>query len=297
MLLDSLVKQVSVVEKVIKDLRFTMRHASPQSVDALRRQIEELEAVYEELMESCVVSDFDLEYMLGKHDECLRNCFRPVYTGQPVVLPKPQWDTPPPPPPDETPMPTVPGVNLILYIDTSGSMRRALGANGDVRKELETFASYLKSESERANIPCTVSLIWFGDRTDRNGDGQNYYTIAMNKESVANFPTKVSNPTRYRGGYNIPESGILCMKETLTQVIKPGVANTLIYITDAPSKQNELGATPEQVKKILQDNEVQAYAIHPTNKQPDISFLFAEQREFTKPPYNTIPWADKTLRP
>lgn len=297
MILDSLVAQVSLIEKVIKDIRATMRHSDPQSVDVLRKYAEELERVYEELMDSCVVSNFDLESMLQWHNECLRNCFRPSYTGEQLTLPKPKWDVPPPPKPDVPPPPTVPGVNLILYVDTSGSMRNALSEGGAVRKELEAFAAYLKSESERANIPCTVSLIWFGDRTDNQGDGENYYTIAMNKETVANFPAKVSNPVRYKGGTSAPESGILCMKETLSLVVKPGVANTLIYITDAASKENELGATPAHVKRLFQDYDIKAYAIHPTSKGPNISDLFVEQREYSKPPYNILPWADSTLRP
>lgn len=294
--LEQLVNQVDIVEKIIKDLRYAMRHASPNSVNALRKQVEELGSVYEELMESCVLSNFDLEYMLGAHDECIRECFRPVYTGQPVTLPRPKWDTPPPPPPPDPPKPTVPGVNLILYIDSTGSMRGGLGKSGKLRLELEAFANYLKTESARANIPCTVSLIWFGDKTYDARGGSDYYAITMNKEDVTNFPTKIASPKWYSGG-DIPESGIVCVKETLKQVVKPGVANTLIYITDAPSKKNEYGATPEQVKKMLQDNKVRAYAIHPTNKEPNISGLFSDQREYASPPYNIIPWADKTLRP
>jgi hypothetical protein len=295
MILDSLVKQVAVLEKLIKDLQFAMRHVHPASVDALRKQKEELEAIYDELMESCVLSNFDLEYMLSAHGECLRDCFRPTYTGRPIVLPKPQWPTPPPPPPPTPPAPTVPGVNLILYIDATGSMRDDLGLNGNLRKELVQFANYLKTESTRANIPCTVSLVWFGDATE--GDGRNtYYTISMNKGTVETFSAKISYPRWYNGGAGIAESGILAMKETLTQVVKSGVANTLIYVTDAPSKANEFGATPDQVKKMFADNGIKAYAIIPF-KAPDIKGMFLDVRDFTKAPYNIIPWADKTLRP
>lgn len=304
MLLESLVKQVAVIEKMIKDMRTTMRHVSPHAVDALRKQVEEMEAVYEELMESCVLSNVDLEYLLGEHDECLRDCFRPVYTAKPIVLPKPQWDTPPPPPepePEPTPdptLPTVPGVNLIVYVDTSGSMRDDLGASGNVRKALVELANRLKTESSRANIPCTVSLVWFGDATDINGDGRNtYYSIAMNKGNVADFPTSVAAPVWYRGGTGLPESGILAMKETLATTYKSGVANTLIYVTDAPSKANELGATPAQVKALFDQYKINAYGIFPLKKVPDITGIFKDEREFTKPPYNILPWADKTLRP
>lgn len=293
MLLESLSKQVAVLEKMKNDLRVTMRHASPFAVNELRKQMEELDAVYEELMESCVISNLDLEYLLGAHDECLRDCFRPSYTGKPIILPKPKWDSPPPPPPAEPPLPTVPGVNLILYIDATGSMGDDLSKNGKLRKELESFANYLKAESARANIPCTVSLVWYGDATyDKAG----FHSITMNKESVANFPTKIGQKASYGGGDG-PESGIFVVRQTLSQVVKSGVANTLIYITDAPSKANELGATPEQVKKLFADHKVKAYAILPKNKEPNINGLFADTREFTKPPYNITTWADATLRP
>ncbi|MGG1263882.1 hypothetical protein [Brevibacillus laterosporus] len=296
MQLDSLVYQVSLIEKAIKEVEYAMRHASPHSVNTLRQQKEELQYFLEVIMNSCVNSNFDLESMLAIHGDCVRDCFRPFYTGKPVTLPKPKWDTPPPPPPPEPPVATVPGVNLILYIDTSGSMLNAL--RGSLKVQLINFANYLKGQSTRANIPCTCSIVWYGDATDAGGDGRNsYYTISMNKEDVANFPTKIANPVYYRGGYNRPESGILAIKESLNQVYKNGVQNTLIYITDAESKANEMGATPSMVKKMFVEKDIQAYGIIPTKREPNINDIFKDVREFTSGNYNMIPWADKTLRP
>jgi len=293
MQLDELVRQVAVIEEVIKKASHSMRHVSPESVNTLRIRKQELENLLAVIMDSCVISNLDLEYMITKNDECIRDCFRPTYTGKPVTLPKPKWDTPPPKPP-EPPLPTVPGVNLILYIDTTGSMRGDLGASGKVRRELTNFANYLASESNRANIPCTVTLVWFGDQSE---DGRNsYYNIAMNKESVANLPAKISTPYWFRGGMSIPESGILALKETLAQGVKSGVANTLIYVTDAPSKENELGATPAQVKTLFDSHNINAFGIFPY-KAPDIKGIFNDTRDYTKAPYNIESWADKTLRP
>jgi hypothetical protein len=297
MQLELLVKQVAIIETVIGELSFAMRHTSPLSVDALRKQKEELELVLDELLESCVVSNFDLEFLLGKNGECLRECFRPSYTGKPVVLPRPKWDNPPPPIPPDPPVASVPGVNLIVYIDTSGSMKGTLSASGYIRKALLGFANYLKNQSVRANIPCTVSLVWYGDKTDTNGDGANYYTIAMNKGDVANFESSLSAPKWYSGGSNAPESGILAMKDTLATVVKSGVANTLIYITDAPSKLSESGASPNSVKALFDSYDIQRYAIIPTSKEPNINSIFNGVMEYTKPPYDMIPWADKTLNP
>lgn len=292
MLLETLVKQVSVLERTIAELNYSMRHASPPSVDALRKKKEELQFILDELMESCVISNFDLEYILTEHDGCLRDCIRPSYTGKPVVLPKPKWDIPPPPPPAEPPKATVPGVNLIVYIDTTGSMASDLA--GKLKAELVAFANYLKSESTRAGIPCTCSIVWYGDA---KSDGRTtYYKIHMNKEDVSIFPTKIAQPVRFSGG-DTPESGILAMKETLNSVYKSGVQNTLIYITDAPSKSNEEGATPSQVKQMFTDKHIQAYSIVPMKKEPIITSFFKDNREYGEYPLNIIGWADNTLRP
>ncbi len=291
MLLESLVKQVSVLERTIAELNYSMRHASPPSVDALRKQKEELQYIMDEILDSCVVSNYDLEYILTEHDGCLRDCIRPSYTGKPIVLPKPKWDTPPPPPPPEPPIATVPGVNLIIYVDTTGSMSGDL--RGKLKEELVAFANYLKNQSTRANIPCTCSIVWYGDA---KYDGSKWYTIHMNKEDVSNFPTKIAQPVRYSGGDN-PESGILAVKETLNTVYKSGVQNTLIYITDAPSKAQENGATPSGIKQMFADKKIQAYGIHPLKKEPIITSIFKDNREYGKYPLNMIGWADNTLRP
>lgn len=297
MQLEILVNQVSVIEKVIADLNYSMRHVSPQSVDAIRSQKEELELILVELLDSCVESNFDLESMLGKNGDCLRECIRPVYSGKPVVLPKPKWDVQPPPPPPDPPVASVPGVNLIIYIDTSGSMRGTLSASGAVHKAVIALASYLKTQSNRANIPCTVSLVWFGDGTDVGGDGANFYTVAMRKADVSGLEAKLNAPTWYLGGMTLPESGLLCIQKTLASLVDSSVANTLLYITDAHSKPSESGATPTTVKKLISDNKVSAYAIVPTKGTPDISSLFKGVKEYTKPPHDLTAWGAKTLNP
>jgi len=296
MQLEVFYRQVALIEKAKHKIDLAMRHASPRSVNALRQQKEELDYLLNVFLDSCVLSNADLPSLLSANGDCVRDCFRPEFNKKPVILPKPQWDTPPPP--EKPPTVTVPGVNLIVYVDTSGSMRGPLGSSGKVRKELLSFANYLKTQSTAANIPCTVSLIWFGDATDSGGDGRNsYYTIAMNKADVSGFPTKVASPKWYRGGATAPESGILCVKETIDQVYKSGVQNTLIYVTDAASKANEANATPAQLKNIFNNKDIQAYGIIPKNKTPNINSMFRDSREYTLKAYNIIPWANKTLKP
>ncbi|QNR70388.1 VWA domain-containing protein (plasmid) [Paenibacillus peoriae] len=296
MQLEVLYRQVALIEKAKHKIELAMSHASPRSVNALRQQKEELDYLLNVFMDSCVLSNTDLPSLLSANSDCVRDCFRPEFNKKPVILPKPQWDTPPAP--EKPPVATVPGVNLIVYVDTSGSMRGPLSPTGKVRKELINFANYLKTQSTAANIPCTVSLIWFGDATDSGGDGRNsYYTIAMNKQDVSSFPSKVAAPTWYRGGATPPESGILCMKETIDQVYKSGVQNTLIYVTDAASKSNEGNATPAHMKNVFNNKKIQAYGIIPKSKTPNITGIFQDTREYTLRAYDIVAWANKTLRP
>lgn len=296
MQLEILFRQVEIIEKAKQKIESAMRHASPRSVNALRQNKEELDYLLDIFMGSCVQSNIDLELLLSANGDCVRDCFRPAFNKKPVIMPKPVWDTPPVP--ETPPVATVPGVNLIVYIDTSGSMRGALSTGGKVYKEIVAFANYLKTQSTTANIPCTVSLVWFGDATDSGGDGRNsYYTVSMNKQDVSGFAAKLGSPTWYLGGSTQPESGILAMKETLEQVYKSGVQNTLIYVTDAPSKASEAGSTPAQLKNMFSNKTVQAYAIVPKSKEPDITGIFRDSREYTDKSYNITTWANKTLRP
>lgn len=290
-----LVEKVRQIEETIKLLNRAMRHVSPESVTALRRTRNELELIYEQIMDSCIRSNTDLEYLFSKNTTCIRECIRPVWSAEPLKLPYPKPYYPPAPPPTpEPPKPTVPepaptvsvkGVNLIIYADATGSM------TADWRGKLGTaftkFAQQLKTKSTEAGIPCTVSLIWFGEL---EGD---LYKVKITKGDVSSLAAAFRSVPTLEAS-DAPESGMLAMRKTLDDLVVPNVQNTLIYVTDAVSKTNE-GASANQIKTLFAQKGVDAYAILP-KQEVGLSGVFkATQRYGIK--YNLQPWVDKTLNP
>jgi hypothetical protein len=256
------------------------------SVRSLRKIREELQLIFDELMDACLISNDDIEGILRKREECIRECIRPVYTKAPLNLPYPQPVLPPPPPP---PAPTISGVHLILYLDSTGSMiphyRSTFGS------ELNAFASNLKAQSDKAGIPCTVSLYWFGDAT--TGPGQLVKQV-LDKADVSQLAGAIAAPVLLDGG-DIPESGFRAMYDTLNGSTESGVQNTLIYATDAISKTNE-GASATAVKGMLDGLGIIPFGIRPS-KDTAIDFVFNDTRDFELTNHNLDPWIDKILNP
>ncbi len=76
------VAEVERLEWTILHLGQAMHHASPASVDALRRNKEQLEQLFEFIMGQEVVSDLSLPNLLTDYKECLQDCIKTVYSGK-----------------------------------------------------------------------------------------------------------------------------------------------------------------------------------------------------------------------
>lgn len=279
-----LVEKVRQVEQTIKELNRAMRHlSSPESVAVLRRVRNELDLIYDQIMNSCIVSNTDIEHLLTKHRECIRECIRPVWQAEPINLPYPTPYVPPAPP--APPVVSVAGVNLIIYADATGSMTDDW--RGSLGNKFVEFATYLNNEAVKAGIPCKVSLIWFGDK-----NGQ-LTSVGLNKGSSSDLARAFRAAPVLHAGNEIPESGMLAIYKTLKNYVDPSVANTLIYVTDALSKTNE-GASAAAVKALFDQHDITAFAIHPKN-DTGINIFDATQPWGSN--YNLKPWADKTLNP
>jgi uncharacterized protein YdcH (DUF465 family) len=76
------VEQVERIEKAIKNMEQAMRHVSPATVDVLRRNKSQLEALLERIMNADVTSTLGLQALIEGNKQCLQDCFSADYTNR-----------------------------------------------------------------------------------------------------------------------------------------------------------------------------------------------------------------------
>lgn len=238
--LSVVMKYMKEIDEMIKDLRKGMSHSHPYSVDALRHYVDELEYARDVIMNSDLETGENLDSLMQKIRDCVRECLRPAYSGKPQVLPKPVPD------PWKPPV-TVTGVNVIFVCDISDSMFEGGGLEkgGRVRNLLIAFANEIEKISKLAKIPSKVSLIGYADPTDRAGKNRpTFWTITLNKRPVSELSNAFEkiNRTGWARGGDHPESGMTAMYKTIDTVIdksivngKP-VENSIILVSDERNK-------------------------------------------------------------
>ena len=300
--LSEVVNKMKEVDSLIADLRRGMRHVHPYSVDALKRHVNELEKIRERIMREPMDSQQNLEDLLNKLGNCIRECLYPPYTGKPQTLPKPV------PTPWEPPV-TVPGVNLIMVVDSSESMWDALSVGGRIYELLVDWANYIKDMAEEAKVPATASVVWYGDPT--NPDNRPHDVITMNKEPISNFPSKISQPvTDWSIGVDFPESGMTAIHNSIEEVYDPSVENSLILVSDDSNKisggpydrpelfsEVSLGAVTSKLDSLGIFNR---YGLIPPKENAHIEDFFLQVRNYNKSgiSFNYISdWARWTLDP
>lgn len=238
--LNVIMRYMKQIDEFIRDLRKGMEHSHPYSVDALRHYVDELEMLRDTIMESDLESGENLDDLMRKIRDCIRECIRPAYSGKPQVLPKPVpeiWEPPV----------TVTGVNVIFVCDISASMFEGGGLEpgGRVRNLLIDMAKEIERYAKAASIPAKVSLVGYADPTDRAGANRpTFWTVTLNKEPVSKLANAFNNINRSkwaRGGDH-PESGMTAMYRVIDTVIdksevngKP-VENSIILVSDERQK-------------------------------------------------------------
>lgn len=239
--LDVVMKYIRQIDEYIKELRKGMSHSHPYSVDALRFYLDELERIRDVIMNSNLESGENLDNLMHKIRDCIRECLHPTYTGKPQVLPKPV------PEPWRPPV-TVTGVNIIFVCDISDSMFRngGLEPGGRVRNLLVSFANEIERYAKMARIPCKVSLVTYTDPTDKEGKNRPvFWTIELNKDpNISKLSQAFSSIDRgkWAKGGDYEEAGMTCMYKTIDTVYdnsivngKP-VENSIILVSDERQK-------------------------------------------------------------
>lgn len=285
--LTTLVTLASRLETEIKTLRKAMTHTHPAGTDAIRSTVAQLEEMYDAIMNRDVTSEVPLEQLLAKGAECLRQCMQRSYIDKPDTIPKnPDY---PRIIPDDMP-PTVEGIHVLYYLDSSSTMTSYY--SGQLGDDLKRFNSYIKNVAASHGVNATFSLVWFDDIT-----APVPFQIGGNKLPIEDFPSRFANIPRL-GGYRVQESGLFSIVRSIHDVRDMDKEQVMVFVTDAPSKANDEGITPEIAEWFLDVSQVnQRFGIIPTSKEPDINFLFSDIREIgvDKPQYDTVPWAYAAL--
>lgn len=239
--LSTIMAYMKRIDEYIHGLRKGMAHTDPYTVDALRQTVEELEAIKESILNADIQSGSNLEKIFEKVNACVRACIRPEYTGKQEVLgkPSPEYWKPPV---------TVTGVNIIFVVDISQSMFRngGLEPNGRMRRILSDFSKDIQTRANSASIPCTVSLVWYADPTDKEGKNRPvFWEVALNKDSnINNLTNAFDNVDRSKWavGSDLPESGMSAIYHTIPTVFDSSiingkrVENSLILVSDERQK-------------------------------------------------------------
>lgn len=76
------VEQVELIEDAIRNMEQAMRHVSPATVDVIRRNKTQLEALLERIMEADVTSNIGLQTLIEGNKQCLQDCFTADYTNR-----------------------------------------------------------------------------------------------------------------------------------------------------------------------------------------------------------------------
>ncbi|MCM3132945.1 hypothetical protein M3629_09115 [Paenibacillus polysaccharolyticus] len=75
-------EQVEKIESAIKNMEQAMRHVSPATVDVIRRNKNQLEALLERIMHADVSSTSGLQDLMEGNKHCLQDCFSADYTNR-----------------------------------------------------------------------------------------------------------------------------------------------------------------------------------------------------------------------
>lgn len=308
----TIINYVKEIDRIIAQLRRGMAHTHSYSVDVLRSTVDELEAIRDTIMSSELQSGENLDALLQKIRDCVRECLHPTYNGATQVLPRPEPDP-------WNPVVEVPGVNLIMVIDASHTMRPHLNVGKRVYNLLVQFANSISATAVSASIPATVSLVWYGDPTTKSNTYKNskhpngFWHIDMNKGAVTDFPARISRQfpvNMWDLGKDKPESGYTAIYESIAQVYDPNVENTLILVSDdwnkihGSNKSSTYGFTEVKLQPLIDlcDNLgiKNRYGLLPSGRTSNAPGFFRQTKNFNASPMNLSmvqDWIDWTLRP
>jgi hypothetical protein len=287
-------QQVAMLEQVIHNLFFAMRHASPEATNTLRKYRDEFDEFYLSIMDSHVVSNVDLRYYLQRSELCIQDCIGAASSNKAFLIPKPT-------PPIPYTLPDVTKVNIIFYIDSTESIKENLVDNGQISEVVHSLIRQIFWEMEKYResgqglIECISSLVWFGDATD-GADKFNSYNIAHNKVNISLIPQSLSVPVLISGGNSLSESGLHAINATFTTLIQDGYATRVVYISDSPAKSNEAKSIASIIKSLFIKNNTSSFGLFPTETQPNIKDLFTHCSTTQSLTYNLDNWASKMFR-
>lgn len=76
------VEQVRRIEYAVQRIEQAMRHASPATVDSLRRDKEQLQKVFDFIMQTDVQAEVSIPHLLSSYKTCLQGCISSAYSDK-----------------------------------------------------------------------------------------------------------------------------------------------------------------------------------------------------------------------
>lgn len=204
-----------------------MLHSGSLAVDAMRSTVHELEEIRDAIFKSTMQGNKNMDSLLMKYRDCVRECLHPYYNEKPQRIGQPvpeKWKPP------EIPV-TVTAVNIIIVLDISDSMFDWGGfqSGGKKRKLIQEFATKIKKRAEEEGVPTVVSLVAYADPTDKYGKNRpTFWEIVLNKSSdVGQLANKIGsiNKNKWVNGLSQHEEGMTAIYKTIDTVYDKRVVN------------------------------------------------------------------------
>lgn len=159
-------------------------------------------------------------------------------------------------PPNPNPNPDPPAeefddVNLVLYLDATGSMIEHYKDTGKLKPVLLTFADKLQEYCQKRKISHRVSLVWFGD----NRFNTNYKEIAFEGGNAVGIKTVLENVPVLESYTDLEETGLAVITETLENFDSKktiGSMTRVLWITDIFDADFSSGEEPlfENIRNV-----------------------------------------------
>lgn len=280
MKLSTVIRHFKILDNTIKELRKSMVHLSSNSVNEIRRYVSELENIRDQLLESPISINNDLESFVSHRYMCLQDCLGSTpKLGEPNPLPDPE------------PSPvTAKEVHIMFFIDGSVSMAAPMD---QLSNELLYIANLVSIQCKNHTVPFYTTLVWFGDATEQGR--YNYSLVPVKHGSLLDLASKIYAIPKYKTG-DIPNTGLLAIYDHIGNIYKSGATNTVIYITNAPPKV-AYGASATAVKNKLSSLGIQnVYGIFPLKDKNSYGSLFKDTREINLSYHNLTPWISSMVK-
>lgn len=183
------------------------------------------------------------------------------------------------------------GVNLIFYIDRTGSMTSDLRSGGGLSNTLKKFLLDIEQKLQVMNKEIQISLVWFGGNRYPYSPDEAYDVAIIKSHSISEVYASMCGYYQTNTGL---ECGFYSITSTLDRLIEKNYLNRLIYITDDREENPDLF---KKTMEMMIYYEIEGFGIYPLNANGiPIDSLFINSTDY-KSHEKLLEWENLLIDP